>query len=163
MLTTPVMARYLYRVGAYTPSNWELKGLAIGCYTAAVFILIISNRLALVLQNVIGSIKLLTLLFIAITGLVVLGGHTHVPKSGNFTNAFEGTQNNAYPLVNALVSITYSYAGFENAFNVLAEVKDPIKSVKKAGTLALSVISVLYVLVNVAYFAASEWAENVYQ
>lgn len=27
------MAQYLFRIGNYTPSAWELKGLAVGCIT----------------------------------------------------------------------------------------------------------------------------------
>lgn len=68
-------------------------------------------------------VKLITLVFIAITGLVVLGGHTKVPEPrANFQNPFEGTAT-AYGLTNALYRIIFSYAGYENAFNVVNEVK----------------------------------------
>ena len=67
--------------------------------------------------------KVLTLVFVSITGLVVLGGHTSVPDPhANFVNPFEGTAT-TYGLTNALYKVIFSYAGFENAFNVVNEVK----------------------------------------
>lgn len=81
------------------------------------------NNFAYQFSNGVGAVKLLTLVFIAITGLVVLGGHTKVPEPhANFENSFDG-QATAYGLTNALYRIIFSYAGFENAFNVVNEVK----------------------------------------
>ena len=91
---------------------------------------------------------------------MVLGGHTSIPNpTGNFKNAFSGTSSSGYGIANALVNITFSYAGYENAFNVLGEIKDPIRTVKKAAPVALSLVSVLYIFCNVAYFAAIPKAE----
>lgn len=51
---------------------------------------------------------------IAITGLVVLGGHTRVEDPHvNFRNAFEGTTSNGNGLATALVKVNFAYAGFE--------------------------------------------------
>jgi len=33
---TSVMARYIFRMSTITPSDWQLKGLAVGCYTLAI-------------------------------------------------------------------------------------------------------------------------------
>jgi amino acid transporter len=62
---------------------------------------------------------------IAITGLVVLGGHTSVKNpTVNFKNAFEGTETaTAYGATNALTKVWFSFAGYENAFNVVNEVR----------------------------------------
>lgn len=76
-------------------------------------------------SNAIGIVKILTLVFVGLTGLVVLGGHTRVPDPlANFENAFShGDGVSAYGLTNALYKIIFSYAGFTNAFNVVNEVK----------------------------------------
>ena len=67
---------------------------------------------------------------IGITGLVVLGGHTSVPDpTANFRNAFEGSTPTGYGLTNALVKIIFAYAGYENAFNVVNEVKVRLRTV----------------------------------
>lgn len=75
------------------------------------------------MSNVIGAVKLATLIFIAITGLVVLGGHTKIADpTANFRNAFEGSAT-PYGVTNALYRIIFSYAGWNNAFNVVNEIK----------------------------------------
>ncbi|KAK2623572.1 hypothetical protein QTJ16_007126 [Diplocarpon rosae] len=70
-------------------------------------------------------VKLLTLVFITVTGFVVLaGGIDAVPDPGfNFRNSFDGTTNDAYGITNALVRINFAYSGWENCFNVVAEIK----------------------------------------
>ena len=92
---------------------------------------------------------------VGITGLVVLGGHTSVPDPpAAFRNAFEGTTNQAYGPTNALVKIVFAYTGYENAFNIVNEVKNPVKTIKRNGSAALLIVAILYVLANIAYFAA---------
>lgn len=119
-----VLSNYLFRINGHVPSNWELKGVAVAGYTVAVLLLAFNTRFGYLLSNGIGIVKLLTLIFVAITGLVVLGGHTKVKDpTSHFANSFDGISNQPYGLTNALVKIIFSYAGYENAFNVVNEVK----------------------------------------
>lgn len=75
-------------------------------------------------MNLISAVKLIILLFIVITGFVVLGGKTSVKDPHrNFRNSFDGVTNNGNDFVNALVSIQFAYQGYANAFNVVAEIK----------------------------------------
>ncbi|KAF1986069.1 high affinity methionine permease [Aulographum hederae CBS 113979] len=152
-----VLARYLFRLGGSEASDWELKGVAVAGYTVAVLLLVFNTRWSLRLANFIGVIKLLTLVFISITGLVVLGGHTRIENpTANFRNAFSGTSDaTAYGATNAMVKIIFSYAGYDNAFNVVNEVKNPGKTLRWSAPLALLVTAMLYMLVNIAYFAAA--------
>lgn len=87
---------------------------------------------------------------------MVLGGNVkRIPDpSRNFKNAFDGATDNGNDLSSALISIAFSYAGYENAFNVVAEIKNPIKTTKLYGAISLGVVAVLYMLCNIAYFAA---------
>lgn len=117
------------------------------------------TRFGYKISNAIGIVKLLTLVFIAITGFVVLGGNTKVPDAQiNFRNAFAGKAT-AYGACNAMYKIVFSYAGFENAFNVVNEVKNPVKKLKVNAFTALTIVAIFYVLANVAYFAAVPKAE----
>lgn len=76
------------------------------------------------LMNLISLVKLIILLFIVVTGFVVLGGGTSVQDPhANFRNSFDGITNNGNDLVNALVSINFAYQGYANAFNVTNEIK----------------------------------------
>ncbi|KAH8819833.1 amino acid transporter-like protein [Xylogone sp. PMI_703] len=150
-----VMAQYLYATGGYTPTAWELKGLAVACMTFVISLVIFNTKLSLRVSNTVGIIKIITLIFISITGLVVLGGHTRVKEPhANFHDAFSGTTGNGYGLSNALVKINFAYAGYTNAFNVVNELKNPIRTLKKTAPLSLLIVSILYMLCNIAYFAA---------
>ncbi|KAM0717828.1 hypothetical protein Q7P37_006160 [Cladosporium fusiforme] len=150
-----VFSTYIFRMAGRAPSDWELKGVAIAGYSAAVILGVISNRWSLFFSNAIGVVKVTTLVFISLTGLIVLGGHTSVADPGlNFRDAFYGTRTDANGLVNALVRITFSYQGFQNCFNMMNEIKDPVQTVKKAAPAALTLTAVLYMLCNIAYFAA---------
>lgn len=150
-----VLSQYLFRINGHTPTPWEQKGVAIAGYTVAVLLLAFHTRFSYRLSNAIGIVKLLTLIFVAITGLVVLGGHTSVQKpTANFSDPFHSTTTSAYGVTNALIKIIFSYAGYQNAFNVVNEVKNPVRSIRNAGGISLFLVGVLYMLANIAYFAA---------
>lgn len=168
-----VLAAYLFQVNGHSPSPWELKGVAIAAFTLVIVLLGVNTRFAYRFSNAIGVVKLITLIFIAITGLVVLGGHTRVkdPRA-NFREPFAGTSSQPYGLTTSLVYIYFSYGGYNNAFNVVNEVKvssyvvlethrridillqNPIRAIKIYSAASLSIVYVLYLLANVAYIAA---------
>jgi amino acid transporter len=151
-----VLSRYTWRIAEKTPSPWQLKGVAIAAYTLAVICVIAHNKYSLWATNFFGIAKILTLIFISITGFVVLGGNVEsIPDpTVNFRNSFEGTTNNGNDLANALVNIVFSYTGYSNAFNLVNEVKNPIKTIRKSGLISVLVVAVLYMFCNIAYFAA---------
>ncbi|CAM1507857.1 Fc.00g047050.m01.CDS01 [Cosmosporella sp. VM-42] len=150
-----VLAQYLFGISGHDPSNWELKAVAIAGYTLAVLLVAFNTRFSYWFSNGIGIIKVLTLLLITIAGFVVLGGNIKsIPEpKANFHNSFEG-ESTAYGLTNALYKIIFSYAGYENAFNVVNEVKNPIRQIKVNGVIALFTVTLLYILTNIAYLAA---------
>jgi hypothetical protein len=133
-----VLARYIYRAAGYQASEWENKGLAMGAFTFLAIICLISTRWSMRLMNLISAVKLIILLFIVVTGFVVLGGGTSVenPRQ-NFQNSFEGVTSNGHDIVNALVSINYAYDGYYNAFNVTNEIKVGSTSSSKVCLLTL--------------------------
>lgn len=150
-----VMAQYLYRINGTSPSAWSLKGVAIACYTVAFLFVVFHTKYSYWLSNSIGIVKVVTLVFVAITGLVVLGGHTRVKNPlANFHDSFAGTTDSGYGLVNAMVKIIFSYQGYENAFNVVNEVRNPVKSLKINASISLLIVAILYMLANIAFFAA---------
>lgn len=46
-----------------------------------------------------------------------------------------------------------SFIGYSNANYALSEVRDPVRTIKRAAPLAMCLITLAYLLVNVAYFA----------
>ncbi len=119
-----VLANYLFQINGHAPTDWELKGVAIAAFTVVTLLIAFNTRFSYLLSNAVGIVKLLTLLFVSITGLVVLGGNTRVkdPRA-NFRHPFSGTSDQPYGLTFALVMIYFSYGGYNNAFNVVNEVK----------------------------------------
>ncbi|KAI1633051.1 amino acid permease-domain-containing protein [Biscogniauxia mediterranea] len=151
-----VMSNYLWSLSDTDPTDWQVKGVAIASYTLASICVIAHNKYSLWAVNFIGIIKILTLVFISITGFVVLGGHvSRIPDPGaNFRNAFEGTTTNGNDLSVAIVNIIFAYSGYQNAFSVVNEIKNPIPTLKRNGAVSVAVVSILYMLCNIAYFAA---------
>ncbi|KIH93274.1 hypothetical protein SPBR_02451 [Sporothrix brasiliensis 5110] len=149
-----VLAQYLFRANGHTPTNWQLKGVALAGYSVAFLLVAFHTKTSYYLSNAIGTVKVITLTFIAITGLVVLGGHTRVADPhANFIKPFEGTAT-AYGLTNALYKIIFSYGGYANAFNVVNEIKSPVKQLRRNAFIALLIVTILYIFANIAYFAA---------
>jgi amino acid transporter len=150
-----VLARYILVAAGVEAGTWNVRGLAVGSYTVIILIGILSTKWSLRLSNLIGIVKLITLIFVAVTGLVVLGGHTQVQDPhANFRNAFEGTSSNGNGLATALVKVNFAYSGYENAFAVMNEIKDPVRTMKRYAPISLTVVFILYFFANIAYFAA---------
>jgi amino acid transporter len=82
-----------------------------------------------------------------------------IEKPNNFTNAFEGTTASASSFCLSLYSVIWSYIGFSNVNYALSEVKDPKRTVRIAGPVAIAVVTVLYLLANIAYFAGASKEE----
>ncbi|KAF4936127.1 High-affinity methionine permease [Colletotrichum fructicola] len=151
-----VMANYLIAISGHEGTDWQIKGTALACYTLATLTLVFNTKYAYWFSNGVGIVKICTLLFVIITGFVVLGGHTEVQDpTANFKDAWSGSSSaTAYGMTTALYRIIFSYGGYNNAFNVANEVKNPVRSLKIYATAALTTVYVLYMFANVAFFAA---------
>ncbi|KFY27064.1 hypothetical protein V493_03715 [Pseudogymnoascus sp. VKM F-4281 (FW-2241)] len=151
-----VLSTYTFRIAGTEPTEWQAKGVAVAGFTLATIVVIISNKWSLRFSNLVGVIKVLTLLFISITGFVVLAGRVKsIPDPGaNFRDSFAGATGDASGVVRALVRVNYAYEGWSNSFNMVNEIKKPVKTIRWAGALSLAIVAVLYMLCNIAYFAA---------
>lgn len=108
-------------------------------------------------MNAISSIKIITLLFIIVSGWAVLGGAISEEKIPDpfhsFQNAFEGSSHGGNAYATALFKVLFSFAGWQNAAYVLNEVKNPVRTLRIAGPLALTICGILYLLANVSYYS----------
>ncbi|KAJ5581108.1 hypothetical protein N7450_007409 [Penicillium hetheringtonii] len=155
-----VMAQYIFGIGGISYTPWQMKGVAVAMYTLAYFVAIASTKWSLRIVVWFGFIKILTLLLISIAGLVVLGGHTKVEDPGNWSDPWRGTEEaSAYGATNAMVKLIFSYAGYSNAFAVVNEIKNPVKTLRWSAPISLFLVTGLYILVNVAYFSAASREE----
>ncbi|KAG6801463.1 Y+L amino acid transporter 2 [Apis mellifera caucasica] len=101
------------------------------------------------MQNVFMFTKVGALLIIIITGLVwVILGHTE-----NFENAFENTITDPGKIAVAFYSGIFSYSGWNYLNFMTEELKNPYVNLPRAIYISLPLITLIYVLANVAYLS----------
>ncbi len=150
-----VFGAYILHAANVEVDRWNQRGIGLACITVAFLIHGTALKWGIRLQNFLGVVKLIIVLIIVVSGWVALSGRLQIAeKPSNFTNAFEGTTGTAYGVVTALYNVIWSYIGYSNANYALSETKNPVRTLKIAAPLAIGVISILYMFVNIAYFAA---------
>ncbi|XP_076338073.1 large neutral amino acids transporter small subunit 2-like isoform X2 [Tachypleus tridentatus] len=108
-----------------------------------------SVKLAASVQDVFTFAKIIALIIIIVAGLVHIGmGNTH-----NFQNTFEGTTTEPGYIALAFYSGIFSYSGWNYLNFVTEELKDPYRNLPRAIYISLPLVTVVYVMTNVAYFA----------
>lgn len=158
--------RYLLlAVGHPMQDGWIPRAIAITGMTSVVLLHATLPKWGVRLSNALGIFKVIVLLLIIFSGIGALAGYRLVPDPRNFEN-FWGIEKGdgyggggAYAYATGLLQVVYSYKGWENANYVMGELKNPQRTLKIAAPLALSGVMILYVLANVAYFAAIPKAE----
>ncbi|KAJ5744653.1 hypothetical protein N7533_009523 [Penicillium manginii] len=146
---------YILKAASVASTTWKLRGLAISAVSFAVGIHTVAPRVGRGLQDILSIVKLFTLFFIVCTGFAALGGHLRVPKPDNLSlsSSFRGTSSSGYNIGTALLDAIFSFQGYDNLNAVLSEVKNPQRTLRIALPTAMSLVTVLYVLANIAYFA----------
>lgn len=62
-----VMAEYLYQINGHSPTAWELKGVAIACYTVVTLLCAFNTKFSYRLSNAVGFVKVATIVFIGVS------------------------------------------------------------------------------------------------
>ncbi|THH13249.1 hypothetical protein EW146_g6945 [Bondarzewia mesenterica] len=152
-----VFGEYILLAAGKEVTQWNQRGIGIACVTFALIVHSVFLKWGLRLQNALGVFKIVILLLISFSGFGALAGHIKLPedqKPHNFRNAFEGTSSNANAFVLGLYNVIWSFIGYSNVNYALSEVRNPVRTLKIAGPLAMGTVTIVYMLVNVAYFAA---------
>ena len=155
--------------------SWLNRGIAVAAITVVCLIHAFTPKLGIMLSNALGTFKLVLLLLVVCAGFATLAGSTVGGRSDTFTSfagpgdavlssssssSSSATSTTAgYAL--ALLQVLYSYSGWENANYVLGEVQKPQgRTLKRAAPLAVAVITILYILANVAYVSTRRLATS---
>lgn len=123
--------------------------LAALCITTLTWINVTKVRWATRIQDVFTLAKLVALVVIIITGAVVMG----LGRS-DFSNAFDSeTKYTAGGISVSLYSGLFAYAGWNFLNFVTEELKNPYQNLPRAIYISIPLVTIVYVLSNVAYFA----------
>ncbi|KAJ3555603.1 hypothetical protein NM688_g2483 [Phlebia brevispora] len=151
-----VFASNILVAAGHTAGRWTERGIALGVIFFVTLLHGLTPRLGVLVMNGLSVFKIVILVFVVITGWVVLSGHTHIKDPHvNFRDAFAGSSHSSNDYATATFKVLNAYAGWSNVNYVLNNVKDPVRTLKIAGPLGLGICAVLYLLANVAYFAAA--------
>ena len=165
--------QYVLAAAEIEPKEWYYKGIAIGALTGSALCILASTKGSLILQNILGLVKVIFMLFMVCLGWAVLAGSTKVENPHqNFHNVWEGTTSNGNDIANSIIKVTFSYSGYSYAFGVVAEFmgnkgnltkKDQRKRLLKTFSLfvplSMFIIFVLYILIITAYYASASAEE----
>ncbi|KAI5782673.1 amino acid permease-domain-containing protein [Geopyxis carbonaria] len=136
------------------PLPWAVRGVAIAAITLACLMHGLWRVGGIYVNNILATIKVGTLLVIIGCGFAAYGKAfpnvtTNTFKSGK---TFEHTS--LYGFSEAMLAVVFSYGGYTNAHYVLSEVFQPQRTLKIGAYSAVALVSVLYILTNIAYFGA---------
>ena len=155
-----VFAKYTLFALKLEPSDAAVKALAVGLLTAITIVHGCFYKSGIWIQNILGWAKVVLIIFMILTGFFVVAFRRQSEPSAKKINLgfalddlWGGSHWNWSILSTAFFKIFYSYAGLGNINNVLNEVKNPVRTLKTVGPVALLTACVMYLLVNVAYLS----------
>jgi amino acid transporter len=173
-----VLGEYaVYAMGG-TADRWNVRTIAVGIITLSCLMHARLPKLGLQTINVLGVGKMLILVVVILSGMASLiigtgrgrqcvgerssSGTMHVPSytlttaERNFSNIWAGSSTQPYDYATALLKVLYCFRGYSTANQVLSEIRNPIRTLRVAAPVALSLVSAGYILANIAYFLAVE-------
>jgi APA family basic amino acid/polyamine antiporter len=143
-------AGYVVPVFDADVQQWKVQAVAVGSILLFLFLNLKGLRLSSHAQNVLMSIKIVMLLVI-IAAAFMPG--LHVTSSGGiFARAANSWTDHLYSLGVALVAVSFTYGGYQQAINFGNEVRDARRTTPRGIALAILVILVLYLFVNISYY-----------
>ncbi|KZT32301.1 high-affinity methionine permease [Sistotremastrum suecicum HHB10207 ss-3] len=159
-----VFGEYVLRALSLEPGLWNTRLMGLLGLSSSVLLHATFLKAGLRVQNTLGLLGLANLLFVAFSGLLARLGLISLTDGrklpNNFGNMWEGTNwGDSNAIVTGLIVVTTSYVGYSNANYAMSEIRDPVRTMKRAAPTALMSIAVIYLFVNVSYFAVVEKSE----
>lgn len=106
-------------------------------------------------QNFIGGLKLILAAVIVLTGIWVAvfpPSITHIENQLKWDEFFPVKSTiSLSSFASAVIKGSFAYAGWNSIHTVTNEIKDPVRTLKIAGPVSLTIITVTYIFINIAY------------
>lgn len=135
------------------PPDESARLLAAVCILVLTFVNCWNVKWATRVQDIFTGAKLFALAVIIITGFVQLClGHTEY-------FSFENTESDVTKIALSFYSGLFAYNGWNYLNFVIEELKDPVQNLPKAIYISISLVTVVYVLANVAFYTTLSPAE----
>ncbi|KAJ7488271.1 APC amino acid permease [Mycena latifolia] len=162
-----VFGQYVLHALALRPTAFNTRFTALVCITFCSLMIGVFSKWGVRLLNTLGTFKFAILAGIATLGLFSLTGvpgfavrpEYDPPANFGWTAMWEGSRSDPNALVLALYNVTWSFIGYSNANYALSEIRDPVRTIKRAAPLAILSVAAVYMLVNIAYFAVVSKAD----
>jgi len=128
------------------PPDESVRMLAAVCICVLTFINCWEVKWATFVQDIFTYAKLLALFIIIATGMVQLGNG----KTENFT--WDDTEQDVTKIALSFYSGLFAYNGWNYLNFVIEELQDPVKNLPRAISISCVLVTVVYVLTNIAFY-----------
>ncbi|UZP38412.1 hypothetical protein NXS19_006228 [Fusarium pseudograminearum] len=137
------------------PSDGLRKSLAVGLLTFVCVTHSVSPKAGIKIQNVLGWVKIGIIVFMILSGFYVVIIRPDMGAAPTGQLAWEHLWDDSNwswgVIATSLFKVFYSFAGLDNAANVMNEVKHPVRTLRSVALTALAMSCGMYMLINVAY------------
>uniref|UniRef100_A0A646QID2 Large neutral amino acids transporter small subunit 2 n=1 Tax=Hemiscolopendra marginata TaxID=943146 RepID=A0A646QID2_9MYRI len=149
-ITALTFANYILQPMFQTcdPPENAVRLLAAAVICLLTFVNCYDVKWATKVQDIFSFTKVLALLIIIISGFVRLG----MGDTQHFDNSFEGTTTEPGYVALAFYSGLFSYSGWNYLNFVTEELKNPYRNLPLAISISIPLVTVIYVMANIAYF-----------
>ncbi|CAG8598640.1 11889_t:CDS:10 [Ambispora leptoticha] len=133
---------------------WRLRLISFTVIWIITVYHIISNIWANRINQTLITIKMTTLVVISAVGLATIKksiSESDSTNPSNWKNLFPNVEINARTLTGGLIPILFAYNGWNNLNYTLDEFIDPKKKLLASNTISVGIVTILYLLANVAY------------
>ncbi|KAH6963405.1 amino acid/polyamine transporter I [Fusarium avenaceum] len=146
----------LFAFGVEEASDVLRKSLAVGLLTSVCVIHSVFPKAGIKIQDVLGWVKIGIIVVMILSGfyVVIFRPDTSAAPTGQLAweHLWEDSSWSWGAIATSLFKVFYSFAGLDNAANVMNEVKHPVRTLRSVALTALATACGMYLLVNVAYF-----------
>ncbi|OJA15856.1 hypothetical protein AZE42_12930, partial [Rhizopogon vesiculosus] len=121
-----VFASNILVAAGQVAGRWTERGIALGVIFFVTLLHGLTPKTGILFMNALSIFKIVILLFVVISGWVVLSGKTRVADPHvNFRNAFAGSSTSSNDYATATFKVLNAYAGWSNVNYVMNNVRDP--------------------------------------